>query len=93
MITNHTRMQSTLRTIAACTLLALLCGPAVAADEKGGKDAQAADLAKQVQNPLANLVTLPLQFNYNKGVDTGPAAGGDLEGGRTFFRVFRQPCG
>ncbi|MGB5891270.1 MAG: neuromedin U [Thermoanaerobaculia bacterium] len=27
-----------------------------------------ADLAKQVQNPLANLVSLPLQFNFNDGV-------------------------
>jgi len=51
----------------------------------------ASDLAKTVQNPLANLVSLPLQFNFNNGVDTGPIAGGDLSGGRMFFNLNVQP--
>jgi hypothetical protein len=32
------------------------------------QEAEAADLAKQVQNPLASLVTLPFQANFNGGV-------------------------
>lgn len=47
-----------------------------------GEDDQADKLAKQVQNPLANLVTLPLQANFNNGV--GPYD-------RTFFNLNVQP--
>jgi len=44
--------------------------------------ADAAALAKAVQNPLANMTTLPLQANYNNGV--GPDD-------RTFFNLNIQP--
>ncbi len=40
------------------------------------------DLAKTIQNPLANLVNLPLQFNFNNGV--GPDD-------RRFFNLNVQP--
>ena len=42
----------------------VLCGLA-AAQETNSKEAA---LAKQVQNPIANLVTVPFQYNYNLGV-------------------------
>jgi len=78
--------------LATCGLA--LFGLAMAADEEMDKDAQdtqAADLAKKVQNPLANLITLPLQFNFNNGVDTGPVTGVDLPGGRRLFNLNVQP--
>jgi hypothetical protein len=55
-----------------------LCGTAAA---QGTETAEAA-LAKQIQNPLANLITLPLQANFNNGV--GPDD-------RTFFNLNVQP--
>jgi hypothetical protein len=47
--------------LATCCLLALICGTAAAQDDS-------ADLAKAAQNPLASMVTLPLQTNWNDGV-------------------------
>ena len=55
-----------------------MCGSATAGDI----GAEESELAKTVQNPLANLITLPLQFNYNTGV-------GDDD--RTFFNLNVQP--
>ena len=36
--------------------------------DPAAQQADAADLAKQIQNPLASLVTVPLQANLNRGV-------------------------
>jgi hypothetical protein len=41
-----------------------LSGPAAAEVSKG----EEAELAKTIQNPIANLVSLPFQYNYNSGV-------------------------
>ena len=56
----------------------VMCGPAAANEtEKEAaaaaedKDAESEDLAKAVQNPLAALITLPLQANFNDGVGPG----------------------
>ena len=49
------------------------------------QDANAEDtasLAKTIQNPIANMVSLPLQANYNKGVEPYD---------RTFFNLNIQP--
>jgi len=43
----------------------------------------ASDLAKTIQNPIASMVTLPLQANFNTGV--GPDD-------RTFFNLNVQPA-
>ena len=51
--------------LTACSWLGL-CGFAVAQETT---DDEAA-LAKTVQNPIANLVSLPFQYNYNGGVGT-----------------------
>jgi len=48
-------------TLAACCWLALYGSTAVQGQDE-------ADLAATIQNPLANLVSLPLQFNFNDGV-------------------------
>ena len=64
-----------------------LCGTALAQGAQAGQEAQQAEtnadaLAKAAQNPLATMVTLPLQANYNTGV--GPYE-------RTFFNLNVQP--
>jgi hypothetical protein len=55
---------------------------ASAQDKEAGGGADAAALAKTIQNPLATLVSLPLQFNYNLGM--GPYD-------RTFLNLNVQP--
>ncbi len=60
--------------LAICCYLAL-CSPAAAHETEKeeaaaaeDQDAEAENLAKAVQNPLANLITLPMQANFNDGV-------------------------
>jgi hypothetical protein len=60
--------------------LILALGPLAQAQEHAGVDAT--DLAKQTQNPVADLVAIPFQANFN--------GGGDLEA-RTFFNLNVQP--
>ena len=72
MITKSTATVRPLLALLICWLA--LGGPAVAQDED--------ELAKTIQNPLANLVSLPLQFNFNDGV--GPED-------RRFFNLNVQP--
>jgi hypothetical protein len=52
----------------------LICGIAVGADDKGTQAA----LAKKVQNPIANLATVPFQYNYNLGIGEYDRAGSNL---------------
>ena len=52
---------------------------AVSAEDESPK---ATDLAKAIQNPLATVTSLPLQFNWNPGV-------GEYD--RTFFNLNVQP--
>lgn len=53
-----------------------------AAAAQGSAAAGAEDLARQAQNPIASLVSLPLQANYNRGVG---------EDDRTLFNLNIQP--
>lgn len=69
----------TLVVIIACCLPARWDDAAAAEPDPND---EAARLARTVQNPLANLVTLPFQANYDKGV------GAD---GRTFFNLNLLP--
>ena len=77
-------MNGFLRTLAIATCLTvILCG-VVSAQESGDeavKD-EAAQLAVAAQNPLASLVTLPMQANFNNGY--GPYD-------RLFFNLNIQP--
>ena len=57
---SHMRTRTPLLVLATCCWLALP-GSAAAQTEQE-------DLAKTVQNPLASLVSLPFQANYNNGV-------------------------
>ncbi len=54
-------------------LFAVVAGPCIAQDDGG--DSSAADLAKQLSNPVASLISVPLQLNYDH--DIGPADDGD----------------
>lgn len=67
--------------ITAC-LVALTLVPTSRVLAYGGGETDAAALAKQTQNPVADLVTIPFQANFNND--------GDLED-RTFFNLNVQP--
>jgi len=69
-----------LKRISQALLIPVLLSGIVFAPQADAADADA--LAKAVQNPLASMVTLPLQANYNGGV--GPDD-------RTFFNLNVQP--
>jgi hypothetical protein len=93
LVKNATRDRTVFRVLVIVHCLAL-CGSVAVAQNPTTNDPPADDeseLAKTIQNPLANLVSLPLQFNFNDGVDTGPVAGVDLPGGRRFFNLNVQP--
>jgi hypothetical protein len=68
MLPNRLDNNHRLQLLALATCCLVLCAPAAAADEEIDKDAEATQLAKKVQNPLANLITFPLQANFNDGV-------------------------
>jgi hypothetical protein len=67
------RTRTRILVLGTCCWLAL-CGSALAAEGDITSDTDLTekhdegDLAKTIQNPLANLVSLPLQFNFNDGV-------------------------
>ncbi len=50
-------------------ILALTSTPGAAAQEGEELQTQASELAKQTQNPVADLTTIPLQFNFTSGGD------------------------
>lgn len=59
------------RAVALCLLLAAsaaLGTPARAEDTSGVQPGQKADLAQELTNPLADLVTIPVQMNYDRDI-------------------------
>ena len=56
-----------MRTTVVLVALAMVLGAATIASAQE-QESQAAELAKAAQNPLAALVTLPLQANFNNGI-------------------------
>jgi hypothetical protein len=57
----------------ACALIIPL--QRASAAEPAGAD-QAADLAKKLSNPVANLISVPFKADYDIGIGTGPATAG-----------------
>lgn len=68
-------IRSTLKTIVMFAMIVMFALPVHAADSKtaapAAPDAGAAELAKQLSNPVASLINLPLQANWDFGI--GPA--------------------
>ena len=73
-------MRSFRRSSTALAVTIFMTGHALAQTAEPTHDVNA--LAKQTQNPVSNLTSVPFQFNFN--------AGGDLEE-RTFFNLNIQP--
>ncbi|HWN81582.1 MAG TPA: hypothetical protein VNM87_05780, partial [Candidatus Udaeobacter sp.] len=69
------------RPLLACALVAALAGASHSSAQES-HEIDASDLAKQTQNPVADLVALPFQFNFNNGGDFAD---------RTFLNLNFQP--
>ncbi|MGE0649028.1 MAG: transporter [Gammaproteobacteria bacterium] len=65
------RLARGLACFAGCALLALAALPAAAGAQDGADDAE--ELAKKLSNPVASLISLPLQSNFD--FDIGPSDG------------------
>ena len=61
---HHARFAAVTRTATLVLLALLMAAPLWAADA----DDDETDLAKQTQNPVADLISIPLQNNFNFGV-------------------------
>jgi hypothetical protein len=46
-------------------------GPTLAQEATGDQSAEKEDLAQELTNPMANLVTIPFQMNYDSGIGSG----------------------
>lgn len=58
---------------ASCDRGFAACGKHACADADDGDDAQAAELAKKLQNPIASLISVPLQNNWDFGIGSNDA--------------------
>lgn len=75
-------MRSSLAVLSAALVLTLSSGTAAFAQQAAEPAHDVTSLAKATQNPVGDLISVPLQFNFNTG--------GDLED-RTYFNVNFQP--
>jgi len=54
--------------ITLCTVFLLMILPVQAEDMAGAKQGSDADLAQELSNPVADLITIPVQINYDRGI-------------------------
>jgi hypothetical protein len=52
---------------ALCVLALAFCAAVVRSQEKPGEETSAEELAKKLSNPVADLVSIPFQFNWQEG--------------------------
>ncbi len=57
--------------VCLATALLLVCSGTVTAQQADAGKQESADLAKQLANPVASLVSVPFQFNWEQNV--GPS--------------------
>lgn len=63
-------MKKKVVTVSVCFLLAccLFIQPVQADEKPSAKQGSDADLAQELSNPIANLITIPIQVNYDRGI-------------------------
>ena len=54
--------------ITLCAVFLLITLPVQAEEMPGAKQGGDADLAQQITNPIADLITVPVQMNYDRGI-------------------------
>lgn len=68
----HTMKPTRFITLATLTALTFALG-SFAGEPPAGQEAQATELAKELQNPIANLISVPIQNNWDFGIGAADA--------------------